>query len=211
MTQTSEGRMHKKLFIFDLDGVLVDACEWHKDALNEALREAVDYSITTEEHISTFNGIPTREKLKILSERGIVPAGLHGTISSLKQEKTIQIIEKKAFKRKEKIELLKEIKENNHIICCYTNSISKTANLMLEKTGIREFFKIILTNEDVKKPKPDAEGYKYIINLLDIKKEKCYIIEDSPKGKQAAYASGANVIEVDGVTDVNIKLLRDFI
>jgi beta-phosphoglucomutase-like phosphatase (HAD superfamily) len=47
--------------------------------------------------------------------------------------------------------------------------------------------------------------------LLDIKKEKCYIIEDSPKGKQAAYASGANVIEVDGVTDVNIKLLRDFI
>jgi len=24
----------KKLFIFDLDGVLVDACDWHRNALN---------------------------------------------------------------------------------------------------------------------------------------------------------------------------------
>lgn len=206
-----EVRMSKKLFIFDLDGVLVDACEWHKDALNEALIETVNYSITTEEHISTFNGIPTREKLKILSARGIVPTELHDTISNLKQKKTIQIIKKKAFKREEKIELLEKIKKNNHIICCYTNSISKTANLMLEKTGIKKFFEIILTNEDVKKPKPDAEGYKYLIDLFDIEKEKCYIIEDSPKGKQAAYASGAGVIEVNSVTDVNIELLREFI
>lgn len=208
---TLEVRMSKKLFIFDLDGVLVDACEWHKDALNEALKEVVDYSITTEEHLSTFNGIPTREKLKLLSERGIVPIELHNKINNLKQEKTIEIIEQKAFKRKEKVEMLKIIKESNHIICCYTNSISKTAHLMLEKTGIKEFFQIILTNEDVKKPKPDAEGYKYLINLFDIEKESCYIIEDSPKGKKAAYASGANVVEVDGVNDVDFELLRSFI
>ena len=34
-----------KLVIFDLDGVLVDACEWHQRALNEALMEVCNYSI----------------------------------------------------------------------------------------------------------------------------------------------------------------------
>ena len=66
-----------KLFIFDLDGVLVDACEWHKNALNEALHKVCSYKISKEEHISTFNGIPTREKLKILSLRGIIDEAKH--------------------------------------------------------------------------------------------------------------------------------------
>ena len=30
-----------KLVIFDMDGVLVDACEWHRIALNEALKEEI--------------------------------------------------------------------------------------------------------------------------------------------------------------------------
>ena len=31
--------MTKKMFVFDLDGVLVEACDWHRDALNDALDE----------------------------------------------------------------------------------------------------------------------------------------------------------------------------
>lgn len=34
-----------KLIIFDLDGVLVDACEWHRIALNLALKERCSYEI----------------------------------------------------------------------------------------------------------------------------------------------------------------------
>ena len=60
--------MRGKLVIFDLDGVLVDACEWHRIALNEALKKACDYEISLEDHYSTFNGIPTRVKLEKLTE-----------------------------------------------------------------------------------------------------------------------------------------------
>ena len=35
-----------ELVIFDLDGVLVDACEWHRVALNEALQEVCQYEIS---------------------------------------------------------------------------------------------------------------------------------------------------------------------
>ena len=53
-----------KLVIFDLDGVLVDACEWHRAALNKALLEICDYEISQEDHYSVFNGIPTKVKHK---------------------------------------------------------------------------------------------------------------------------------------------------
>lgn len=202
--------MIRKLFIFDLDGVLVDACEWHKEALNEALKEKVNYTISMQDHIDTFNGIPTREKLKILTERGIVPEHMHSEINFLKQEKTIEIIEKNAFKRNEKIEMIKNLKNKGHIVCCYTNSIKRTATLMLQKTGVYDLFDVLLTNEDVHKPKPSPQGYIHLINLFDFDQKKCYIIEDSPKGKIAAYLSGANVIEVEGVEEVNYDLIKEF-
>ena len=62
--------MKSKLVIFDLDGVLVDACDWHRIALNRALKQACDYEISPEDHYSTFNGIPTRVKLQKLTEMG---------------------------------------------------------------------------------------------------------------------------------------------
>jgi HAD superfamily hydrolase (TIGR01509 family) len=203
--------MHKKLFIFDLDGVLVDACNWHRDALNEALLETCSYSITEEEHLSTFNGIPTREKLCILTKRGIVEAKDHQKINDLKQEKTIGIIKSSAKISLEKIKMIEEIKKRGNLVCCYTNSIRKTAMLMLHKTGIDTLFDYVLTNEDVKKTKPDPEGYIWLMREFDIKEEMCYIIEDSPKGLNAAYASKANVVEVEGTKAVNIELLRRYL
>jgi len=34
-----------RLVIFDLDGVLVDACEWHRVALNKALKEDINFDM----------------------------------------------------------------------------------------------------------------------------------------------------------------------
>ena len=44
-----------------------------------------------------------------------------------------------------------------------------------------------------------------------IEKNRCYIVEDSPKGRQAAYASGANVIEVEDSYDVTLGYIRSMI
>ena len=56
--------MNVKLVIFDMDGVLVDACDWHKGALNKALLELCNYQISEKDHYSIFNGLPTKTKLK---------------------------------------------------------------------------------------------------------------------------------------------------
>ena len=67
-----------KTIIFDLDGVLIESKEIHFKALNQAL--PFNYRISYEEHLSTYDGLPTREKLKLLSEN------LKVTISFLEEK-----------------------------------------------------------------------------------------------------------------------------
>jgi beta-phosphoglucomutase len=197
--------MSVEMIIFDLDGVLVDACEWHRVALNDALKEVCGYEISLEDHYSTFNGIPTKKKLQKLTESGILLAELHEEIYQKKQQKTVDIIEVTATIREEKIEMLKKLKHLGLTVACFTNSIRMTAELMLRKTGVIDLFDVILTNEDVQSPKPDPEGYNKIMSRFSVASINTLIVEDSPKGKQSAYASGAHVLEVVNADDVNIQ------
>ena len=56
-----------KLVIFDLDGVLVEAKNIHYEALNEALGDK--YAISWNEHLSTYDGLKTVQKLDMLTEQ----------------------------------------------------------------------------------------------------------------------------------------------
>ena len=77
-----------KLIIFDLDGVLVEAKNIHFDALNSALGD--DYAISWKEHLSTYDGLKTFQKLDMLSEKRGLPTELHKDIWESKQKLTLQ-------------------------------------------------------------------------------------------------------------------------
>ena len=201
----------KKLIIFDLDGVLVDACEWHRVALNKALKEVSNYEISLQDHYSTFNGIPTRVKLSKLTEMGLIDTEDHDRIYNRKQELSIEIIKDNATKDITKIKMIEELKNNGHTVACYTNSIRKTAHLMLSRIGVIDLLELLLTNQDVKRPKPDPEGYEMIIKDLNFKREDVIIVEDSPKGLQAAYSTGCKVLKVKDPSEVNTSLFKDIL
>ena len=121
------------------------------------------------------------------------------------------MIKKHANIRNEKISLINNLKQKGIKVACYTNSIRKTAELMLKKTGVYELMDYILTNQDVTNPKPDPEGYNFLVKKFKQKKENVVIVEDSPKGKLAAYGSGCNVIEVKNPEEVNLKIFKEIL
>ena len=203
--------MSIKLVIFDLDGVLVDACEWHRVSLNEALKEICNYEISLQDHYREYNGIPTKVKLKKLADKNIISSNLFKKIEYLKQEKTIEIINTQAYKREEKIKMMQFLKNRNIKIACYTNSIRMTAELMLRKTGIIEYFDMVITNQDVAIPKPSSEGYIKCMNNFNLTTDQCLIVEDSPNGLEAARGSGAMVIKVKNPSEVNEDLFKEYI
>ena len=80
-----------KAVIFDMDGVLIDAKEWHYEALNKALR-LFGFEISRYDHLVTFDGLPTAKKLEMMTvERGL-PKSLHQLINDMKQIYTMEYV-----------------------------------------------------------------------------------------------------------------------
>ena len=76
-----------KAVIFDMDGVLIDAKEWHYESLNSAL-SLFGYEISRHDHLVTYDGLPTKKKLEMLSLENGLPTSLHAFVNQLKQQKT---------------------------------------------------------------------------------------------------------------------------
>lgn len=192
-----------KAILYDLDGVLVNATEWHYEALNMALKEVTGFIIEREEHIKTFNGIPTMKKLEILHAQKRLSKESFQKVWDKKQEKTFEVIEKFAEIDQTKIRLHRGTTKYKR--ACVTNSIRESGLMMLEKTGQLEFMDLVISNEDVWCPKPYPEGYIRAMIKLDVHPKECLIVEDSPKGLEAARGSGGNVYEVPGFHEVTLE------
>jgi beta-phosphoglucomutase len=199
-----------KAVIFDLDGVLVDATEWHYEALNNALH-IFGYEITREEHMTTYNGLPTRKKLEMLTAQKGLPSTLHGFINDMKQQYTVRAIEARCAPYFDKLLMASRLKKNGYRLAVCSNAIRKSVVLMLEKSDLLKYMELILSNEDVKKPKPDPEIYLNAFKALGISPKEAVIVEDAPHGIAAAKASGAFVCEVSGFGEVNYDKVHGFI
>ena len=193
-----------KAIFFDLDGVLVDACDWHYHSLNDALGHFKGFKISYSDHLDKYNGLPTSVKLDILG----ISSGEKEGIWKMKQDRTLENIKMYGSIDKYKIKMLSTLKEEGCKLVCVTNSIRETATQMLKSTGQYDFFDFMITNEDVANNKPHPDCYLLAMNRLGLTNEECLIVEDSPKGKQAAYASGAKVLEVNDVYDVTLDSIR---
>ena len=193
-----------KAVIFDLDGVLLDAREWHFEALNKAL-DIFGIEITLNEHLEFYDGLPTRVKLKKLSEIKGLPYNLHDLINNLKQRFTSDLIHTKCSPYFAHEFLMSKLKQNNIKMAVASNSVSKTVTLAMNYTNLGKFMEFCLSNEDVKKPKPDPEIYNTAINKLGFNPKEVLIIEDNFNGIKAAKASGGHLLEVGSIEEVTLN------
>ena len=190
-----------KGILFDMDGVLIDAKEWHFESLNRAL-SLFGFEISRYDHLVTYDGLPTRRKLEMLSlERGF-PSGLHGLVNDLKQKYTMEIVGARCRPTFHHQYALGKLGELNIRMAVCSNSIRQTVDQMLSRAGILSYFDITLSNQDVTRAKPDPEIYLTAMEKLQLLPQECLIVEDNPNGIKAARASGAHVLEVENPSDV---------
>jgi HAD superfamily hydrolase (TIGR01509 family) len=198
-----------KLIIFDLDGVLVEAKEIHFDSLNLALEDiGSEFIISWEEHLKTYDGLKTYDKLNLLSKFKGFPLDktILDKIFNSKQEYTLNALSNLGRNQKF-IELFEQLKANGYIIACCSNSVEKTVNLSLTNLGIIDYFDLILSNESVKYSKPHPEIYWKAMSYFGVLPSETLIVEDSPTGLTAAFKSGAKVLRVKNTNDFDFEKL----
>lgn len=90
--------------------------------------------------------------------------------------------------------LLRVAKETTCGTALATMSFRQEALHVLKALDLENALDVVLTREDVQKPKPDPEIYLLAARKLDVPPEECLVIEDSPNGVRAGVGAGMNVV-----------------
>jgi beta-phosphoglucomutase len=195
--------MTVKVVLFDMDGVLVDAKEWHYEALNLALENKGFSAITRDEHLSIYDGLPTRDKLKRHPQTRDLAPEEHTEINNLKQKITFEVIEKTCKPNSSVLEAMEYLKSKNIKMACCSNSIRASVEMMLDKSDIIKHMEFLISNEDVENGKPAPDMYLDAIKKLGVKPTEVLICEDNIRGITAALHSGGYVLEIGTIEDTN--------
>jgi len=196
--------------LFDMDGVLIDARDWHYEALNRAL-DHFGYTISRESHLSTFDGIPTRRKLEILSTSRGLPKGLHDFLNQLKQAYTLEISYQRCRPSFNHQYALQRLKKEGYRLAVCSNSVRQSIETMMKLSGLLPYLDLIVSNEDVAEGKPHPMMYSKAMDMLGVKPKECLILEDNVHGIQAAIASGGNLLRIGVPDDVTYRLITSTI
>ena len=187
--------LKNKLAIFDLDGTLFDTKDVNYNAYQNAIKMVgigaiIDYN----DFCNLYNGKNYRDFLpKIIHD---ISEEQMKNIHNFKKDIYTKYLDK-AKKNNLLFAILQEMKES-FFLSVVTNASKKNVNEILEKFSVKDLFDLLITQEDIKNPKPSAEGFIKAMDYFNISKENTIIFEDSKIGIQAAINSGANYVKVYG-------------
>ena len=199
-----------KVIIFDLDGVLVNTKKIHFETLNKSLKKNKLNLISYEDHLKIYDGLPTKEKLNILSKKFIISKSLREQIQKDKKKFTSKILKEKILYNK-KIEKIFSVLSKKYKIVVATNAVKETLNICLSKLKIKKFVNFSICNEDIINPKPNPEIYFKIFIKYGIYPNECLILEDSSYGRQAALSSGGNLMPIKDEKEVTLNNITTYI
>ena len=196
-----------KAILFDMDGVLIDAKDWHYEALNRAL-SLFGMEISRYDHLVTYDGLPTIRKLQMLSmERGL-PTRLHKFINEIKQQYTMEIVNSKCKPVYRHEYALAKLQKDGYQLAVCSNSVTSTIETMMERANLNRYLKFYISAQDVPNGKPDPAIYLESMKRLGLTPKDCLILEDNENGIKAANASGAHLMKISSVDEVNYQLIK---
>lgn len=198
-----------KAILFDLDGVLIKAKQIHFDALNLAL--GMDYMISLEDHHGKYDGLPTKKKLEMLTRDYGLPEHEHENIWKKKQEFTLKMFATQLTYDARLVLTMNALKDAGYTLGVCSNSIRRSIYTALSNIGVIEYLDIILSADDVTRPKPYPEIYWQAMAKLGVLPEETLIVEDNPHGLLSAHRSKAQVLRVKDPDEVSYSLISQFI
>ena len=186
----------------------MDSKKLHFDALDKALSLiSEEYRISYQDHLTSYDGLSTNKKLKMLCETKDFPRDEIDNTWKAKQKITLKIIDD--FTVDKRIQnIFKQLKLEGFTIACATNSIRETAKLQLIRKGFMEYIDFLYSNQDVNNPKPNAEIYMRCMIKAGVSPDETVIIEDSHIGRKGAIRSGGVLCAVENPDDLSYNKIK---
>ncbi len=191
------------LFLFDLDGLLVNTEELHFEAYITMCRNR-GYSLPWD--FSTYFKIAQQDA-------GSLKKYIYKEFPNLQQQEPqwemLYAEKKKAFLEIVAQEEASLLPGASHLLtvlqdadkkrCVVTHSEKQLVTLLRKKNPILNTIPVWFTREDYEKPKPSPDGYLKAIKELSTPTDRIIGFEDSLRGMNALLATSAKPIFVNGV------------
>ena len=104
-------------------------------------------------------------------------------------------------------ELLKYLKETGYTIAIASSTRSALVKEQIEDAGLMKYFDVIVGGDQVKKSKPEPDIFLKAAELLGVKPENAYVIEDSYNGIRAAKSAHMRPIMVPDMVQPDEEML----
>lgn len=196
-----------KAIIFDVDGVLVDSMRFQADAWAEAFKE-VDITISRED-IYELEGSNDKRLIKAIFEKaGKEPDPEHFDWLPERKREALEFDRIKPFEGI--LECLDELKRHFKLAM-----VSGSNRITVGKVVDRFFpgyFDVVINGSDLERGKPDPDPYLKALEMLDLTKNECIVIENAPLGITAAKRAGlycvavASMLEPEAVQHADLVL-----
>ncbi len=183
--------------IFDFDGTIVDSEPLHFLATQKTLVPFgvhLDFSTHLQEcvgypDVENYRRINTKYQLNLENEQ--LQELLHSKLAHF------QLLIDQSKPCKGAIPLIKSAYEHYPLAICTGSRRAEVEKILpFLENNIHQYFRKIITIDDVLVGKPDPAGYRLTAQELGVLPEFCLAIEDSPAGIIAAKAAGMAVLAV---------------
>ncbi|MFC2033938.1 HAD family hydrolase [Chloroflexota bacterium] len=210
--------------IWDMDGVIVDTAIYHLKSWQQVLHNR-EVEFTGEDFKRSFGQRNDTIIRKILGDD--VSQDEISAIAIEKEAIFRCLIKPNLKSLPGVIELLKALVDKGFSQALVSSAPLENINLLVDGLGILKSFQCIISGEDVTEGKPSPQGFLLAAEKLEVKPEKCIVIEDAVAGVSAAQRAGmcclavtnthprGSLLEADLIVDsleaVNIGDLEDLL
>jgi beta-phosphoglucomutase len=186
-------QQQKKAFLFDMDGTMADNMHFHAEAWFDILNDDLGAGLSKAEVKKEMYGKNPEVLERIFGKGKFSQAEMDEY--SMKKEKDYQERFKPNLKLIDGLEdFLKKADELQIKMAIASAAIPFNIDYLLDNTNSRQYFKAIVSADDVVISKPHPETFLKAAAALGAKPEDCIVFEDAPKGVEAAKNAGMKCV-----------------
>lgn len=178
-----------KAFLFDLNGTMINDMEYHTMAWHSIMNEELGANLSYD-----------RVKKEMYGKNHEVLERVFGKNRfSLEEMDRLSLNKEKRYQQGYFPHLaliagldrfLERAKQAEILIAIGSAAIPYNIDFVVDGLNIRHYLNAIVSADDVKISKPDAETFVKAAQLLNVDPKDCIVFEDAPKGVESANRAG---------------------
>jgi HAD superfamily hydrolase (TIGR01509 family) len=178
--------------IFDMDGVLIES-----EGIWDLVREEL-----TGEHDGRWSEQAHRDMMGMSSREWPVYMRDALGVDLTPQEISDEVVARLSAKYRIELPLIPGVEEAvRRLAVGFTLGVASSSNLelielVLDLSGLRELFTLVMSSEEVARGKPAPDVYLEAARRLGLAPDRCAAVEDSTAGLRAARAAGLRLVAI---------------